>query len=291
MALSHVIVGHILKLNPSQDPLTEGLEELVDGHLQVQFADGEIARISPSDPSFERRRHVLRRIHAAGLRAYVEVEPESRDLQTLRIPTAGRIHRLVREPSGDVILDIDNSAKPYFLPRTHARYEDYLLLLTAAQVERGKVLVTENDRTGELIDIRRAAPQPLEEAALAPAESPLLPISRLPVVRPVGAGDIARMFDLVAARTCDPASATNVCIPFRYPDNGCHARAHKMCRLITAAGFEPLKVWNFSTDPTKPLVVQTSNAPNCQVKGSYPKSVINVRREAAAGRSSDRWLR
>ena len=33
------------------------------------------------------------------------------------------------------------------------------------------------------------------------------------------------------------------CIPFLYPDNGCWARAHEMCRLMIAMGLSPRKVW------------------------------------------------
>jgi hypothetical protein len=68
------------------------------------------------------------------------------------------------------------------------------------------------------------------------------------------------MFQLVAARTCDPLTVPVPCIPFLYPDDGCWGRAHEMRRLMAAAGAAPRKVWIYGS-----LVASTRNNPNCQV--------------------------
>ena len=76
-----------------------------------------------------------------------------------------------------------------------------------------------------------------------------------------------QLFDLVNSRLCCPASAPAPCIPFLYPDDGCWARAHEMCRLMIAAGAQPEKVWIYGTPPPfLPLKVSSQNKPNCLVQ-------------------------
>jgi len=284
MAAPHVIVGHILKLDPLVSLTPAGFADLIEGHVRVHFADGEIAKLQHKDPAFERRHNMVTRMHQAGIPAYVEVEPESRLLETLRIPDSGRVYGLFHDAAtGDVTLQLDNSAKPFTLPRRHPRFEDYFPLLIRALTDRETVVVTENDRTGELIDIRRAARLAAPPAPVEPeAPPPRLEALSLPAAAaPASPADVLRMFRLVAEQTCDLAAPNRTCIPFRYPDNGCHARAHRMCRLIADAGFEPLKVWNYSTTPKKPLVVQTEDAPGCQVKWSFHVAAVLLQTNAA----------
>lgn len=69
-----------------------------------------------------------------------------------------------------------------------------------------------------------------------------------------------QLFGLCNARLCCPASAPAPCIPFLYPDNGCWARAHEMCRLMIADGADPEKVWIYGG-----LNVSSRNKPNCLV--------------------------
>ena len=68
------------------------------------------------------------------------------------------------------------------------------------------------------------------------------------------------MFDLVKATSCNPLTVPPPCIPFLYPDDGCWARAHEMCRLMIAASATPRKMWIVGS-----LHVLTKNHPNCEV--------------------------
>jgi hypothetical protein len=68
------------------------------------------------------------------------------------------------------------------------------------------------------------------------------------------------MFNMVAAKSCNPTTPQAPCIPFLYPDDGCWARAHEMCRLMTAAGVSSAKVW-INGD----LEAATRNTPYCAV--------------------------
>lgn len=65
-----------------------------------------------------------------------------------------------------------------------------------------------------------------------------------------------QLFALCRSHLCCPASAPAPCIPFLYPDDGCWARAHEMCRLMIADGATPAKVWISGS-----LEVQSANKP------------------------------
>jgi len=70
-----------------------------------------------------------------------------------------------------------------------------------------------------------------------------------------------QLFALCNGRICCPSGATSPCIPFLYPDNGCWARAHEMCRLMIQDGAHPAKVWIRGA-----LRVNSRNKPNCLVE-------------------------
>lgn len=69
-----------------------------------------------------------------------------------------------------------------------------------------------------------------------------------------------QLFALCNSHICCPCSTPGSCIPFLYPDDGCWARAHEMCRLMIADGVTPAKVWISGG-----LQVNSSNKPNCLV--------------------------
>jgi len=79
-----------------------------------------------------------------------------------------------------------------------------------------------------------------------------------------------QLFQLVNSRLCCPASCPSPCIPFLYPDDGCWARAHEMCRLMIADGAQPEKIWIYGTPPPfLPLNVNSQNKPSCLVEWSW----------------------
>ena len=58
-------------------------------------------------------------------------------------------------------------------------------------------------------------------------------------------------------------------IAFKYPADGCYARAHLMAKDIKEAGGEPGKVWAFPKDPTDLLHAKTPNDPTGSVDWTY----------------------
>jgi hypothetical protein len=81
---------------------------------------------------------------------------------------------------------------------------------------------------------------------------------------PVTLQHARQLFDLCNAQLCCPCSASSPCIPFLYPDDGCWARAHEMCRLMIASGDQPRKIWIQGN-----LAVSSHNQPSCVVNWGW----------------------
>jgi hypothetical protein len=65
-------------------------------------------------------------------------------------------------------------------------------------------------------------------------------------------------------------------IPFTYPDDGCWARAHEMCRIFISNQVQPGKVWIYGN-----LGVLTKNSPTCLVAWGYHVApILQVARDA-----------
>ena len=77
-----------------------------------------------------------------------------------------------------------------------------------------------------------------------------------------------QVFDAMAATSCDPLTVPVPCIPFLYPDDGCWARAHEMCRLMINLGLSPRKVW-IDRSTGYWLHVNTKNNPLCYVEWGW----------------------
>jgi len=58
-------------------------------------------------------------------------------------------------------------------------------------------------------------------------------------------------------------------IAFKYPTDGCYARAHLMVQRMQQLGATPGKVWSFAGSPTDPLWVTTPNDPAGYVTWGY----------------------
>jgi hypothetical protein len=58
-------------------------------------------------------------------------------------------------------------------------------------------------------------------------------------------------------------------ISFRFPADGCYARAHLMVRRMQRLGYKPGKVWSFARSKKEPLFCRTPNDPRGYVSWGY----------------------
>lgn len=100
---------------------------------------------------------------------------------------------------------------------------------------------------------------------------------------PVTLQRAGELFNLANAQLCCPGNPQSPCIPFLYPDDGCWARAHEMCRLMIAAGDRPEKIWIYGG-----LKVATGNHPNCKVTWGW--HVAPILRVSTAGGNTEVYV-
>jgi len=236
--------------------------------ITVSLTGDRTARFNPDDQRAPALASVLDDLRRQKMPAYLEIDPASGFITRVRIPDLVRVESIKESPSGDVSVTFERSHARYEVKRGSADAAELLAALREAAGKKQWLAMTSTDDF-EVIDVRPYEP-PFE---LPPFEPP--PLARwwewwfwpwrwfwwLGCVSKTRA---QQLFDLVAATNCNPSTVPVPCIPFMYPDNGCWARAHEMCRLMIAAGASPRKVWIQGS-----LHTPTRNHPNCFVNWGW----------------------
>jgi Glutaminase len=274
MANSNAFVSISVRLDP---PLDRPPAELLraEGGLSVVL-DGEIrARLDSSDLRSAGFARILDGLSAQDLPVYLELDPETSTITRLLIPIVSRIVRIYPILVDVLGVELELSHARHLLRLGAPDSDEMEAQLREAQRTEAPVVVTEDD-AHDIIDVR-ALPPGLEWPA-RPFHRPGRP--ELPqwqrwmrsIVlrlwcwwwlwwsRGITVARAQQVFDAMNATSCDPITVPPPCIPFLYPDDGCWARAHEMCRLIINMNLSPRKVWIQGN-----LHVDTRNNPSCQV--------------------------
>lgn len=246
---SATIVDSIAKIVPSD----VGTFQTPVGPLTVTFAGGETAILPPSAANYSIYAAILTELKALRMPVYVTTGSEGQITKVL-IPSVGFVVALVRR-GDEVGFRLDSSAQAFTLEQQTTGSASLVKVLQDAQIDHSPVMVVQDEMSQAILDIKPAGP-PSPVATEPPV--PTRPAISIPTVTMKKASEL---FELVAQKACDPANLSQGCIPFLYLRDGCHVRAHEMCRLLMNAGAQPGKVWNYSTR----LKVDTPNEPGCRV--------------------------
>jgi hypothetical protein len=227
--------------------------------VTIRFDNGETARLDTRDPRSETYLAVLDELRSLTYLAYVELSPENGAITRLLVPLQVKVINITQSEFGDVSLCFENSQARHILKKTHPQFERLLDRLRTARDHSATVMVTDAENGHEIIDVSTATnPQsPVVKAPTrtSPADQNLAPST-------VSQGEAKELFDCVAQRKCKPISDSVSCIPFSYPEDGCWARAHEMCRLMISENVQPGKMWIYAKGV---LIVKTPNSPTCLV--------------------------
>lgn len=279
----NAIVDTIARVEPPLDkPPADVLRESERG-LTFEFSGGRRARLDRSDERAPALAGILEELRRRGKTVYVEVDPQTGVITRVQIPKVTHIEAVYANETGDMVIDIPLSHGSHVLRRQSPDFDAWAALLREA-LDRGlPVILTENEMH-DLIDLRWYP---------NPEDVPLFPRPGLPpnwwrrwpwrwfvdiyelilkllgwwlsAVTQARANDI---FALMASKSCDPVTVPEPCITFLYPDDGCYARAHEMCRLTSLEGVTARKIFNYANYDNG-LVVSTKNHPSCQVSWRY----------------------
>jgi hypothetical protein len=223
-----------------------------EDRIHIHLYGDERAYYLPTDaPSYQG--WALRTAFDRKRPVYVETTDDD-VIRNVGLPKVGRIRRVVRDADGTVLAEIDSAAQWLKLPGgpDHVRL---LRILEAAQQTLGIIMVALADEGDRLI---HAVEAPVEAWYLAPKFflKGGQTLEEIPVSA-VSSDRIDDAFAIVQGGDCRVSASTS-CIPFDYPDTGCEARAHEMCRLLADDGFVAGKVWIFDEKtPTMRIATQT----------------------------------
>jgi hypothetical protein len=277
MPKENAIVALVVGIEP---PLVEPAAELLGKQpegISIEFEGKQTALVVPGDRAAGMLQ-ILDELRKMEMPAYVEVDPESKAITRLLIPLVVRVAEIGEAEEGDVSVALEISHAQHLLKRDNPDFGELLEALRAAEKENAWLIVAESD-AHEIIDVR-PSPRPAGPPAPGEAELPkAVPGGLFGWVRDwfcklfrcwccLTLKQAQQLFDTMAATSCDPLTVPAPCIPFLYPEDGCWARAHEMCRLMIAAGARPKKVWIYHS-PGNVLHVDTANSPNCYVNWGW----------------------
>ena len=283
----NAIVATSVRFEPALDRAPDDILREV-GRITVVLDDVRRVGLEPADGRSAGFARILDGLSKQGLAVYVEIDPATDAVTRLLIPlvvsvTALRAHERVL----DVVVEPSQARHSLRLDDPDAG--ELERQLRVALGNRQLVLLTEDD-THNIIDVRAFTPDPDRPPPPFPPVQPELRPRRLPWpfdrlrscwawlwrwicwpwwwIRCSSATKAQQVFTTLAATTCNPLTVPPPCIPFLYPDNGCWARAHEMCRLMIAMGLAPRKVW-IDASSGYWLHVATKNNPNCYVEWNW----------------------
>ena len=283
----NAIVSTTIRFEP---PLEEAPEEQLRGErgLSVVLDGDRRARLDPDDPRSPGFARVLAELSRQRMPVYLEVDPETEAVNRLLIPQVAHVTG-VTASGGTLDVELDRSHTRHSLRQEDPGARELEQQIRESHETGGLVLLVE-DEAHRVIDVRAFTPPPdwpmppfppsppPEPPPLRPGPWPLRQITLLldelwHLTCPwwcdcVSQAKVQEAFAAMAATTCNPLTVPPPCIPFLYPDDGCWARAHEMCRLMINMGLSPRKVW-IDHSAGHWLHVSTRNNPRCYVEWGW----------------------
>jgi hypothetical protein len=282
MPNSHALVSLIARLD---QPGERSLEEMLRSEpgFWFELAGGRRVRLDPASPRSLGHARLLVELYRLKRPVYVEIDPARPMLKELRIPLVGRVVGISPLDDRALQVELEPSQARHHLPLAAPDFADIEKPLREA-MDTGQVVIVTLGDDGAIVHARAFTPGP---------DGPLPP---LPLPRPkeplwprrpwfvlwlwriwcwpwwpwrwcwwwcrdcLTLSRAQQVFDALAATSCDPLTVPAPCIPFKYPDDGCWARAHEMYRLMLAMGITSRKIWIDGN-----LHTPTRNNPNCFV--------------------------
>ncbi len=272
----NAIISNVIRFEPKLDREPSQLLRAENG-LFVELEGGRRTRLDPADPRSLGFIQILDGLNKLQLPVYLEINPETSAITRLLIPHLTRVVGVRPIDEGGFDVELEQSHGRHMLRRGQPDFDELERQLREAVRSREPIILTEDDEHN-IIDARAFKPGPDVPIPPFPPEFP--PLEKWPPrwLRNLldriwfckcwpwwwcGCISMTRaqqVFDAMNATSCNPLTVPPPCIPFLYPDDGCWARAHEMCRLMINQGLSPKKVWIRGS-----LYVSTKNNPNCHV--------------------------
>jgi hypothetical protein len=209
-----------------------GAENKPSRAARLVLKTGREFLIDPSDSRYHSWAHLLKRRVASHQPIYIKTDSEAEYVNRIEIPRRRKISKIFPIP-GLKSFGINVVASPRTIFLAGDNIDRFLDILKAAQVEGNEVLITVDQHTNEVLDVRpflvadEVATTSLNFSAI------LTPTTLVQVLTPL---QVLHEFGSLASQNH---------IPFDFPKDCCNARAHEMFRLLSEHGFTCRKIWNY----------------------------------------------
>lgn len=224
---------------------------------QFRFRNAGGGELPGSNPQYDVFRRVLSLLKEIDHPVRAELS-DANVVLDLIVPEVGVVQALWPEEDGTVTVDLSGSAAPLVLRPDLPRFTQLLGDLERAMHEREPLIVSTTDDQ-EILDFQYGELKP------RPAAEPLTGDEVLAGMTIVDPGRAEDLFTALATENCPIPTGRHLCIPFRYPDNGCWARAERMCDLLREQhNVEAGKVWLFGR-----LRAHTENRRDCRIRWRF----------------------
>jgi hypothetical protein len=257
MPKQNAFLGKITNLSPLKETLAKKPAQETVRTVKVKFEGNLTGLLDLSYPRASTWEKMIGYLQKNNRPAYVEIDPETKIITKFYIPEAARVWNINSKGEEVVYVKFYTSSARHYLRRNHPDFPAMLEALQKAMESNTAILVTSVHHDYEIIDVR---PLPSSFGADFPLPPPTPPIPDPPVTW----DRAVELINMMNSCTCIPCSATDPCIPYKYPYDGCWIRAHLMCYLMMAEGETPEKVWISS--PGCDLYALSSNVPECHVE-------------------------
>lgn len=275
-AIAGVITRVDLPVPP--DPAASYKEKRVNMR-QVHLDDGSSAWLNPQAPGGAPLAEMLRDLQEARIAAYLTLNDDDY-IVNLIIPIRGRVQGVEEDDDGSIHVLMEGSAGRHVISPDNPDRDELLAALQAARETGVPILMAEIDPDHEIIDVRPEGngPGPAEHEYGFPSPALAPEVHLIPQV--IDEAKALELFNLAKSESCHPNAPVGLCIPFLFPDDGCYARAHQMCRLFLTRQVKAAKIWIFSSKPgIAKLRVDTQNHPYCKVYWAWhvaPTVLVSV---------------
>lgn len=283
----NAIVSNTIRFEP---PLDRTPAEMlrIEGGPSVELEGGRIVRLDPNNPRSVGFIQILDGLSKQRLPVYLEIDPATAVITRLLIPHVARVVGITSVANG-LAVELEPSHALHMLRLGEPDAAELEAQLREALQSGQPVILTEDD-AHNIIDVRAFTPDPDRPLPPFPEPKPKFPPPQLPWpihliwkllywiwhwpwwpwwwIWCASMTRAQQVFDAMSATSCDPLTVPAPCIPFLYPDDGCWARAHEMCRLMINMGLSPRKVW-IDHSPGYWLHVNTKNNPACYVEWGW----------------------
>jgi len=231
---------------------------------RIQFRGGDPlpAYLDPVAAETPRLRRAIQAF--ADLRRPVFLRLSSNRLvRDVLVPQVGRVVDFAESLDGTIIVGFDTTPRTCLLDSSTAEYSEMSSTLRMSRDTRVPVAVTTGHWQVGILDVR-VAPGEWQLSTPGFFTSAQSVGEVLKHVTPVSEGMAIECYRTCERMSCSIPVTDPRCVPFLLVEDGCHARAHKIYKVLHECGLTAGKVWAFGQ-----LDIHTVNHPDCHICFSW----------------------